>query len=59
MAPLLDVVVLLVLIGAAIWLIEAMPLPPPLKIGARVVLGVAGLVCVLRILGVWSGRLGF
>lgn len=54
---LISVLVLLVIIGVAIWVVDMLPIAPPFKTGARVILGLVALLWLLRAFGLMTGGL--
>lgn len=54
MTILFNILVLLLLLSCAIWAVDLLPLPPPVHVILRIVLGVAVLLWALRAMGVWS-----
>lgn len=56
MALLINIVVFLLLIGCVIWVVDMLPLPPPINTVVRVILLLATLVWVLRAFGLFDGR---
>jgi len=56
MMILIDILVLMLLVGCAIWVVDMMPLPPPIKMVARVILGIAALLWLLNALGLLRGH---
>jgi len=56
MDALITVLVLFAILGCAIWLVDMIPMPPQLKIVARVILGLIGLVWRLRSFGLLTGH---
>lgn len=58
MSALVGLLVLLLIIGVAVWIVDMMPIPPPFKLWARIILGVLALLWLLRWTGFLSGRMG-
>ena len=54
---LVSVLVLLIIIGVAIWVVDMTPMAPPFKAGARVVLGLVALLWLLHAFGLVAGGL--
>lgn len=60
MDSLISVVITLTILGLAVWLIETyVPMSAPIRAVLRVVLVLALVVWLLRVFGLWSGRLPF
>lgn len=52
---LITLLVGLIVIGLLYWVIGMIPLPPPVRTVAYVILVIIAIVWLLRLLGVWGG----
>lgn len=53
---LLSLLLLVVVVGVALWLINLLPVDARAKQIARIIVVIIAIIWLLRILGVWGGR---